>query len=230
MSGDSVRIHLERLAEDATPPRTDAFNATELARLARMRNPLRRRQFVAGHRLARALAAQLAGNAPEAWDLIADAAGTPRLRAVDGTASMHASLAHSGDWVGCALSPAPLGLDLETDARERDLDAVAAYAFAAEHAADVAARTGAAKAQAFYRWWTLAEAEGKHAGHGLHPHRTRGLAWRECRIDQAEGVTWRGDGFWLALWSPGRVRAEVTGAEVEAPRYWRVESADDASG
>jgi phosphopantetheinyl transferase len=224
-----VRVRVIRATDTADRVAPAWFNAHERQRLEAMGSAQRRAQFLAGHRLAREMAA-----GPEAslhaFDLVADAAGAPRLVRVDGGPGFHVSLAHSGDWVACALADAPVGIDVETEARARDLDAVATYTFAPEHAALVRRLDGADKAAAFYRYWTLAEAQGKHAGHGLRPHEVRGLAWRECAPAAAAGITWQDGEVSLAVWCTPGARIDVSGWSAPAPRYWCVEPASGSAG
>jgi 4'-phosphopantetheinyl transferase len=229
-----VRIRVERVADVADvadPAAPDWLNDLERARLARMGSALRRAQFLAGHRLARVMAAERSGHAAGDWNLLADADGAPLLRLRSGAAAtLHVSLAHSGEWVACAVADTPVGLDVEAETRARDLDALAAYTFAPEHVARLRALDGVGKAEAFYRFWTLAEAHGKHAGHGLRPHDVRRLAWRECAPADAGGRTWQANEMTLGAWCAPAARVELSGWTAPAPRYWRVEPASGAAG
>lgn len=229
----AVRVRLVRLAPDAPHAPEDWLTAVERARLDAMTAPRRRRQFVAGHRLARELAAQATGTHFDSWELHADALGAPRLSSRDGAARpLHVSLAHGGEWVACALGATALGIDLEAAPRDRDLEALARHAFSARNAAQIVACEGEARKAAFYRCWTLAEAQGKHDGRGFHAQASRTRTFRECAPAQAAGRTWQAGEVTLALWTPPArgLDVAVEGWDAPAPCYWTAESVGAATG
>ena len=226
MSGARTLVRLARLPDAADDDQADWLTVAERERLATLRAPLRRRQFLAGHRLARELAIEHAGGTLVEWRLSADAAGAPR---IDGPCNetCHVSLAHAGEWIAAAVSTQPVGLDVECPSRSRDLLAVARFTFGDDVARDLAALADAARAEAFYTLWTLAEAEGKHAGHGLRPGSLRGRAFRECADAEAIGISWQRDNLTVATWGGAGRHVEVRGWEAPAPRYWRSEPVAD---
>lgn len=219
-----VRLVLARLDGDA-PDDADFLDDAERTRLQSMRSPQRRRQFVAGRGLARQLAAACAGAVPGDWRVDVDARGAPRLCRRDEGAQLHVSIAHSGDRVACAVAATPLGIDLETAARPRDLLAVAGFVFPAGLRDDLTALDDAMRAREFYRWWALAEAHGKRDGDGLRWQDSRTRRFREVECAAADYRTWQGDGMTLAIALPGRVAVVVDGWDAPAPRYWTAESA-----
>ena len=84
------------------------------------------------------------------------------------------SLSHSGNRVACAVSKTgPIGVDVEFCRSDRDVRAIAEYAFTDDDTAAVR-ETGAA---AFYRIWTMQEAVAKASGAGL------AATLRRCRIN-----------------------------------------------
>ena len=89
--------------------------------------------------------------------------GKPFLKDCPG---LHFNISHSGDYVICALSDAPVGCDIEKlqPVRER----VAARFFSPEeNAALAAAADEAAREMLFFRFWTLKESFLKAVGCGI---------------------------------------------------------------
>lgn len=188
------------------------LTAREFSRLQAIQAQLRRRQYLAGHWLARVLAAQSHGGDPAQWRFEIDADPRPRLVHEDGRL-LWASLAHSGDQVAVALALRPVGLDLELPRKPRDFLALAGFLFAPEEAAAVAAEAdGESRSACFHAFWTLKEAQGKRSGEGLQPSRARQLAARACPRGQAEAWRWpltEQGSLALAAW-PG-ARLDIAG-------------------
>jgi hypothetical protein len=133
----------------------------------------RRRQFLAGHWLARIAAVETLGIDVDGCTLVQADDGSPRLQ-VDGRQSdWHVSLTHSGEWVACALAPAPVGVDLEMPRPRRDLLGLAAFAFSPDECRRLEALVDADRSDEFHRLWSLKEARGKRLGEGLLPRRSR---------------------------------------------------------
>jgi 4'-phosphopantetheinyl transferase len=128
----------------------------ERRRCAAFVRPLRRRQFIVGRALARAALGDLLGIAAGTVRLQERAGAAPVLLHPSGAA--HFSISHSGPWVACAVSRAPLGLDIELADPGRDLVALARQAFGADHAGLLAALPQAERTPRFYAWWCAAEA------------------------------------------------------------------------
>ncbi|MBN2432182.1 MAG: 4'-phosphopantetheinyl transferase superfamily protein [Acidobacteria bacterium] len=91
-----------------------------------------------------------------------DARGKPYLAGMTG---LHFNVSHSGEWVAVAISPLPVGVDVEA-VRGVDL-AVARRFFAPEEMAWLLSRTPVEQAQAFYQLWTAKESVLKNLGQGL---------------------------------------------------------------
>lgn len=158
-----------RLPKELTP--------AESARARAFANPLRRRQFLAGHGLLRLLAGAVLSIDPEAIAMSAE--GRPRVESAfaNGTpprplaAPIHLSLAHSGAYVmAIASDRGPVGIDIERTDQERDWAALAVGM--GWDAAAVGDKAG------FLVTWTLREAEVKA---GLAPG--AGFARHACRRD-----------------------------------------------
>ena len=217
------RVRLLRLDAEASNASPSWFNAAERERLERMTAPRRRRQFIAGHRLARELAAEASGSGFSDWDLVTDTHGAPRLVGRDGT-PLHVSLAHGGDWVACALASAPIGIDVESAPRPRELGALARHALAPGNADEVVALTGEERVAALYRYWALAEAQGKHGGRGFHAHVARANTFVEVRTADAPGCTWQAGDTTLAVWAEDLGGIVIEGWDAPLPRFWATSS------
>lgn len=106
-----ARVVVRRIADvlAGAPPAGEWLSPCEQARAATMRAPTRHAQYLAGHWLLRTLLAQAHGGDPRDHALLERENQPP---AVAGSA-WHTSLSHGGDWIAAALSPAPIGIDLE---------------------------------------------------------------------------------------------------------------------
>jgi phosphopantetheinyl transferase len=149
---------------------------------------LRRRRAL-GRALVHELLLERLGPGP--WTLAADHDGKPHVAELTGQPEIGISISHSGTVVAAALSMlGPVGVDVEQNDPERDVQSIAAYAFGPQEQSAVrAGGTGA-----FYRIWTLREAIAKSVGTGL-AMVTDGLD--RVAAAPAEGA-WRShDGRWL---------------------------------
>lgn len=84
----------------------------------------------------------------------------------NGFGEMHFSLSHSGDRVMCGISTAPIGCDVEI-VKRRDMK-IARRFFCEEEYEDIMSQVDDdAKAESFFRYWTLKESVIKCEGRGL---------------------------------------------------------------
>ncbi len=109
MSGARVLVRRIDAMLASAPPPGDWLSPCEQARAAAMRAPARHAQYLAGHWLLRTLLAQAHGGDPRDYPLQERDNQPP---AVAG-AALCTSLSHGGDWIAAAISPAPIGIDLE---------------------------------------------------------------------------------------------------------------------
>lgn len=151
---------VDEVAMDAFAAR---LGASEAARYARFARPLRRRQFLFGRMLLRHAVGALLGVPAATVGALEQPGQAPRLLLADvARAIPFFSLSHSGDWVACAVSvDAPLGLDIEVMDAARDVLALAAASFDPAESDWLAGLPDAARAPAFYRLWSEAEARHK---------------------------------------------------------------------
>ena len=80
--------------------------------------------------------------------------------------TVHFNLSHAGEWVLCAVSNAPVGCDVEL-LRRWDMNVARRFFSAEETALLEAAQNDAARADLFFRLWTLKESYIKAVGEGL---------------------------------------------------------------
>lgn len=85
---------------------------------------------------------------------------------IENQADFHFNLSHSGDWVVCAVSLRPVGIDVE---KIKDIDfAIADRFFTGEEAEDLFSKEGdEEKKEYFFNLWTLKESYIKADGRGL---------------------------------------------------------------
>lgn len=82
-----------------------------------------------------------------------------------GNDELHFNNSHSGQWVVCAISDSPVGIDVE---KVRDIDFnIGEHCFSEKEYLDLSAQTAEAKLDYFYDLWTLKESYIKAVGLGL---------------------------------------------------------------
>jgi 4'-phosphopantetheinyl transferase len=185
-------------AEHLLPP---SLSPSEQSRLARITSAKRRAEFLAGRLLLRRLLGATCGGEPLAWSVSSPDDGAPQ--AAPGVCL---ALSHSGGWVAAAVSPAPVGLDLETPGRPRDLSGLAEAVCSPAEQVRLAALAGAAREVAFRELWTLKEAWLKRRGEGIAPQRLAALGTRPGGTD-----AW--------TWTAPQLTLAWTAAE-GPPRWW----------
>ena len=174
-----VDIALMDFASGALPGREaellPRLHPDEQARYRAFTHATRRESFLAGRALLIALLARALGRVEPAALRSADSGG---VRYED--ASVHLNLSHSGGLVAAAVSPRPVGVDLER-VRPRPSVQQAARVFTPAEGARIDALPEVERLEAFYILWTLKEAACKAAELSL----WEGL--RGARFDPAAG-------------------------------------------
>lgn len=155
----------------------------ERDRAASYVRPLDGARFAASRAALRGLLARYAGRTARTLELAADSRGRPRLAGHD----LQFSLARSGALALIAISPGPVGADLERIESRPGLADLAASRFGASEAACIARGCAGSPLRAFYRHWTAKEACLKAVGRGL-----RGLGDAELDCDGPPAIKWRG--------------------------------------
>jgi 4'-phosphopantetheinyl transferase len=167
----------------------------DFAYAARRRTAEARDTTVLARGLVRAMLDQ--GSGAEGWELDADDRGKPLVFSPRLGIGRAVSMSHTRGWVAAAIAESgDIGVDVERH-KERDVAALAGYAFGPAERAEAAA----AGTAGFYRIWTLREAIAKATGEGL--------ARAANRHDMAAGGP--RDGLWTRadedrLWHLGHWR------------------------
>jgi 4'-phosphopantetheinyl transferase len=189
------------------------LSASESARLATLASEKRRLQFTAARWQARWLLAQALGGTPESWALEAPHDAPP---SVTGRPDLFLSISHSGDWTACALADAPIGLDLESPRRRRDIAGLIELCCTPDECALLA--KSADREDAFYELWTVKEAWLKRRGELIAPSRLQQLSAQPAAGGDVR--TWSGEGWRLALCADEA--AQWWTQEPQVTRRWRV--------
>ncbi len=125
---DALHVVTARIDAIAVPTHGDDWlHASERERFAALKAPARRRQYLAGHWLARELLARTHGGDASDWALEErrdrpPAVRPPSLHAAATQPPIQLGLAHSGDWIAAAFSRQPFGIDLEQRGRKLSRD------------------------------------------------------------------------------------------------------------
>lgn len=204
------------------------LSAEERSRLPAMRSQKRRHEFLAGHWLIRCLAAEVLGGEPADWLLTSSAAGAPSIRSPlhSGGEEIAVSLSHCAGWVAAAIAPFAVGVDVECNSKARDILALAEAVLSPDERELLRGLPESGRAAAFYLRWTLKEAVGKRAGHGLRPELARRQHALACAASEAEVISWQFDGCSLAVAGAAGKSVRVIGVPEGASQgYWRIESA-----
>lgn len=119
MNSALLRVaHIPQLLHRLQGDGSDWLSISEQARLARLKPQPRRNQYLAGHWLLRLLLAECAGGSPRDWMLDERLNQPPTPQRAD--VPRFLSLSHSADWIAAAVSPMPIGIDLEARHPERE--------------------------------------------------------------------------------------------------------------
>lgn len=200
-------------------PDDDAWlTPSERTRLEAMQHPHRRAQFRAGHGLARQLLARAEGARDwRAWSLSCSAHGAPLSQRDGQPVTRQVSIAHSGPWLACATAPHPLGVDIESGPRPRELLELARSLYPPHFVAELEACDEQERRSRFYRRWTLDEAHAKMSGRGLLRSQLRTRAWETTGPLEASALSWDLEIGWLALSVPPSTRSPARLLEESPP-------------
>lgn len=167
LSDDEVhvwRFSLERSDRD----RYDLFQTLspdERRRAKRLVKEQKRRHFVAGRGVLRAILGRYLNREPSKIGFRYGFHGKPEL---DSGGDLQFNLSHSGEGALLALTRGrELGIDLERLRRMANFEQLARRYFAAEEVADLASVPPGEREQAFFNCWTRKEAYIKACGDGL---------------------------------------------------------------
>lgn len=140
----------------------------EILRMQSFRSELARSAFVNGRLLARLGLSRRLDQAPRSFIFRVGAYGRPELRDAPLGEPVHFSISHTRGLVVCAIADQPVGIDVECQARELDLAALAPACLSDLELQALRAQPPATQKSRFLRLWTLKEAYAKGLGLGLH--------------------------------------------------------------
>lgn len=224
-NGGQVLLQLlpvDEAAAAATAAGLQWLTDGERARLAEMRSPERRENFLAGHWQGRQLAAHwLSVDAVRlAWQTLAD--GRPCLILDGQPTALSLSISHSGGWLALALSDAPVGVDVELPQRSRDWLALARFVFSPAETQRLLAESETTRIALFHTLWTLKEARGKRSGEGLLPRAATEVTALPCANEEAEAFSWQFAQGALALALTSKTSLQWhAGTRLETATAWR---------
>lgn len=164
---------------------------SERARHRRIRNRLRRRQFLLGRLMLREMLSRRFGEAIENWPLAEQPGQAPRLmRPLPSPAAF--SIAHSHHRVACLVAMGHrAGCDIEFMGKIRDIQCITAFMFGAEAALALTNKDKNTQQEFFHRAWTRHEAALKY-GENSPALLTTVLDGDYClsvALEQTQGIT-----------------------------------------
>ena len=227
-----MSVLLQRLPLASAPAQLSWLTAEERVRLAEISDAMRAAQFLAGHGLARQLAAQFAGGEPGQWSLRVAQDGR-RWLDHDDRPTVAVSIAHAGDQVAAAVGRQPLGLDIEAPGRPRDWLALARTVFSDAENLALGAASPDSRAAVFRETWTLKEAWAKRSGLGLQRAQARRCSAQPSGTAGAEAWTWvdaQGVAVALAAWPGADIRALGLEGPARGWRYLEAPALSDRAG
>ena len=174
------------LAECQSVAGEQAFSAEEKLRAQAITSPGRRRQFLAGRWLAKTLLCDAFGSTPANWRISADPQTKPRVL----DHSVHISIAHSGDYVACALAVEAVGIDLERIKTGRPVVDMAQWVCSDEEQLGLSGLNGDAAQLQFNCLWTRKEARLKQSGLPFDVGALREIQTAPIGKEEANGGTW----------------------------------------
>jgi 4'-phosphopantetheinyl transferase len=145
---------------------SDLLSDDERGKAARFVFDDDRALFVTAHALLRHSLWRATGRTD--WQFKVNGFGKPEIVETDGRPAVRFNISHSGALAVCSLSPRfEVGVDVEEVDESLSFEEIATTQFTPHERALLAACSGAARAHAFFRLWTLKEALAKGLGLGL---------------------------------------------------------------
>lgn len=144
------------------------LSESELSRYVRIRNQVRRRQFLHGRLLLREMLARRFEQGVAEWPIIERSGQAPRL-ARETPSPTCFSISHSHQRVACLVADGTrAGCDIEFTGKTRDIRQIVSACFDAKVASALDALPPDRQQNYFYRLWTKHEAAFKAGGVGIH--------------------------------------------------------------
>lgn len=196
----------------SAPPASEWLSPCEQARAAAMRAPARHAQYLAGHWLLRTLLAQAHGGDPRDYPLQERDNQPP---AVAG-AALCTSLSHGGDWIAAAISPAPIGIDLEPRTPRPALRRLQHLLLNPDEPPD------SLDDDALLQRWVIKEALIKRDHGSALPETLAAIRVHPAQaVDAADVRVWTTAGFHLAVAPAGVAEIDLEGFNAETQRTQR---------
>lgn len=174
------------LAEWQSGAGRQGLSQEESLRAEAILSAARRRQFLAGRWLAKTMLCEAIGGTPAAWCISADPHTKPRVL----NHSVQISIAHSGDYVACALADEAVGIDLERTNARRPLVDMAQWVCNAAEQRCLHVSGGDVDPLQFNRLWTRKEARLKQLGLPFDITALRAIQTTPVDEIEADGGTW----------------------------------------
>jgi 4'-phosphopantetheinyl transferase len=140
----------------------------EQARSQRYRRVEDRNLYVLSHALLRSTLSHYANVQPARWRFRPGGHGRPEIDQPAAWRRLRFSLSHTARLAACVVTETiDCGIDVESTARARDLQRIAAHVLTADELASMEGLAPEAERRQFFRLWTLKEAYLKARGEGL---------------------------------------------------------------
>ncbi len=219
--------NLELLAQDSLIKDLNWLSEAERARYHSIKSVPRKEQYLAGHYSIRRLASGMFQCSTSNWDYQQAASNIRFLRSASPEfPDLHVSISHSGNWLAAAVSPSPIGIDIEGYGKSRNWLAIARHIFSESEIAHLEACGPEELEQCFYLYWTMKESSAKQYGLGLKKQDTRRL--RPVALVETEKETgdilhsWQCPEYVLSVSLDEKLNIEIDGLQAHAHhRIWR---------
>ncbi len=205
-------VHAWLVDLDTWPAGRIVLAAGERDRSASYLRPEDGARFAASRAAVRVILSGYLGCEPERLRFADDGRGQPRLAAA--SQSLQFSLSRSGEIALLAVSPDPVGADLEHVQPRPGLADLVTARFAAAEAACIAAGCAGSPTRSFYRHWVAKEAYAKATGRGLAVLRDAELECRPAPVIRLRGAAEPGWKVSLTEPVPGYMAAIVAAQPV----------------
>lgn len=141
-------------------------SAPETARMERFHFEEDRRRHLISRALVRTALSRYGALEPREWRLLADVDGRPYADNLPGGLALDFNVSHAAEMVVLAVSSGRVGVDVESLARDSDIERLDRYFSSTERSA-LLALAGEARRRRFFELWTLKESYVKARGEGL---------------------------------------------------------------
>lgn len=152
-------IHIKDVSEKQLQCCLQWMESDRRAQVERLSNTQMRLSSICGEWLTKTMLSEISGIAAEEISLVRDKRGKPYVKNLP----LYFSVSHSGDFVACAVSDRPIGLDLE-QVRQCDISAAKRICSPKELEYILTAEDSLTR---FFRVWTAKEAYVKMTGEGI---------------------------------------------------------------